>query len=333
MLSCLDNLCRFLRDSSVLSLPRSIRIAEVGPRDGLQSFHRWVDTETKVAMIDLLSALRPSVIEVSSFAHPQVVPHLRDAEQVFERIRRVPGVRYRALVPNARGAQRATACKIDEMLGLITISAAYMRKNQNMTIEEGIAQNLAAFRIAETNGTPFVMALGMAFWCAYEGAIPQERVVEVAERLHAGGVRSFYLAGSLGMEDPAHVNRLFLRLRERFPDAAFGFHVHNLSGMATANILAALDAGVAWLEGAICGIGGGIAMPATLGSVGNFPTEDLVAMLSEMGIDTGVDPAQTVAASREVAALLGIEPHSHRGRGATRDAVRKAAATNSREHP
>jgi len=317
----------------VLSLPRRIRIAEVGPRDGLQSFHRWVDTDTKIAMVDRLSELAPSVIEVSSFAHPKVVPHLRDAEEVFARIRRVPGVTYRALVPNARGAQRAAASRVDEMLGLITISAAYTRKNQNMTIDEAIAQNLESFRIADAHGTPFVMALGMAFWCAYEGAIPEERVIDVTQRLHDGGIRAFYLAGSLGMEDPAHVNRLFLRLRERFPQAAFGFHIHNLSGMATANILAALDAGVEWLEGAICGIGGGIAMPTTLGSVGNFPTEDLVSMLSEMGIDAGVDPEKAVDASREIASLLGIEPHSHRGSGATRAAVRKAAETHPREHP
>jgi len=317
----------------VLSLPRRIRIAEVGPRDGLQSFHRWVDTQTKVAMVDRLSELKPAVIEASSFAHPKVVPHLRDAEEVLERIRRRPGVTYRALVPNARGARRAAACRIDEMLGLITISAAYTRKNQNMTIDEAIAQNLESFRIADAKGMPFVMALGMAFWCAYEGTIPEERVLEVTQRLHDGGVRSFYLAGSLGMEDPAHVNRLFVRLRDRFPGAAFGFHIHNLSGMATANILAALDAGVEWLEGAICGIGGGIAMPTTLGSVGNFPTEDLVAMLCDMGIDPGVDPTQAVAASRDIAALLGIAPRSHRASGATRDAVRKAAATNPREHP
>ena len=110
------------------------------------------------------------------------------------------------------------------------------------------------------------MALGMAFWCAYEGLIPEDNVIAVVRRLHDSGIRRFYLAGSLGMEDPAHVNRLFGRLGDLFPDTAFGFHIHNLSGMATANILAALDAGVQWLEGAICGIGGGIAMPTRLGS-------------------------------------------------------------------
>lgn len=311
-----------------LSLPRRIAVAEVGPRDGLQSFPRWIETDTKVAIIDRLSDLGLPVIEVSSFAHPKVVPHLRDAEDVFERIKRRPGTVYRALVPNARGAERGAKAKVGEMLGLITISATYTRKNQNMSIDEAIAQNLESFRIAEASNIPFVMALGMSFWCAYEGRIPEENVVAVVRRMHDGGVRRFYLAGSLGMEDPAHVNRLFRRLGELFPLADFGFHIHNLSGMATANILAALDAGVTWLEGAICGIGGGIAMPTTLGSVGNFPTEDLVAMLSEMGVETGIDPERTVELSREIATLLDIKPQSHRGSGATRKQVADLAANN-----
>src|ERR1700712_5424148 len=266
-----------------LTLPKTMVVAEVGPRDGLQSFARWIDTDTKVRMIDRLSDLGLPVIEVSNFAHPKVIPHLRDAEEVFERIKRKQGTIYRGLVPNARGAERAASAHVDEMLGLITISATYTRKNQNRTIDEAIEQNLESFRIAEKHSTAFVMALGMSFWCAYEGLIPEENVISVVRRLHDGGIRSFYLAGSLGMEDPAHVNRLFRRLGEMFPKAAFGFHIHNLSGMATANILAALDAGAVWLEGAICGIGGGIAMATPVGSGGHFPTQDLLTMLARMG--------------------------------------------------
>src|ERR1700712_145306 len=246
-----------------LTLPKTMVVAEVGPRDGLQSFARWIDTDTKVRMVDRLSDLGLPVIEVSSFAHPKVVPHLRDAEEVFEKIRRRPGTVYRALVPNARGAQRGAKARVDEMLGLITISAPYTPKNQNMTTDQAIEQNLESFRIAEASHIPFVMALGMAFWCAYEGLIPEDDVIAVVRRLHAGGVTRFYLPGSPGMEDPAHVNRLFPRLGERFPDAAFGFHVHNLSGMATANILAAVDAGVQWLHGGIFGLGGGAPVPRT----------------------------------------------------------------------
>src|ERR1700750_2198706 len=218
-----------------LHLPKEIIVAEVGPRDGLQSFPRWIETGTKVEIIDRLSELSPPVLEVSNFAHPKVIPHLRDAEEVFERIKRRPGTIYRGLVPNARGAERAASAHVDEMLGLITISATYTRKNQNMTIDEAVEQNLESFRISQKHSTAFVMALGMSFWCAYEGKIPEENVLYVVRRLHDRGIRRFYLAGSMAMEAPAHVNRLFARLGEMFPQAAFGFHIHNLSGMATAN--------------------------------------------------------------------------------------------------
>jgi hydroxymethylglutaryl-CoA lyase len=312
----------------VLQLPRTMAIAEVGPRDGLQSFSRWVETADKIRIVDRLTEAGLPIIEVSSFVSPKAVPHLRDAEEVFAKIRRRAGVVYRGLVPNVRGAERAVEAQVGEMLGLITVSATYTRKNQNMTMDEAIAQNLRACRIAQDAGIPFVMALGMAFWCAYEGPIAEEDVIAAVRRLHDGGVRRFYLAGSLGMEDPLHVNRLFRRLADEFADAAFGFHVHNLSGMATANVLAALDAGVAWLEGSICGIGGGTSMPTSLGAVGNFPTEDLVGLLADMNIETGIDAAGIVDASRDTATLLGIEPRSHRGNGATRAAVMKMAASH-----
>src|SRR5215510_284802 len=136
-----------------LDLPKKMLVAEVGPRDGLQSFPRWIDTDTKVEIIDRLSDLALPVIEVSNFAHPKVIPHLRDAEDVFERIKRRPGTVYRGLVPNARGAERAASAHVDEMLGLITISATYTRKNQNMTIDEAIELNLESFRIDETHST------------------------------------------------------------------------------------------------------------------------------------------------------------------------------------
>ncbi len=312
----------------MLSLPQKMTIAEVGPRDGLQSFARWVETADKVRIVDRLSEAGLPVIEVSSFVSPKAVPLLSDAEEVFATIRRKPGVVYRGLVPNARGAERAVQARVDEMLGLITVSATYTRKNQNMTMAQAIEQNLLAFRIADAAGIPFVAALGMAFWCAYEGPIAEGDVIAVVRQLHDGGVRRFYLAGSLGMEDPLHVNLLFRRLADEFAGCAFGFHVHNLSGMATANVLAALDAGVQWLEGSICGIGGGTSMPTSLGAVGNFPTEDLVGMLAEMNVETGIDAAGIVEASREIAALLGIEPRSHRGNGATRQAVMALADTH-----
>ncbi|HYF57450.1 MAG TPA: hydroxymethylglutaryl-CoA lyase [Burkholderiaceae bacterium] len=311
-----------------MHLPSQTLIVDVAPRDGLQSLPRWIDTDDKVWLCDRLSELGVPVIEVASFAHPKVVPNMRDAEEVFARIARRPGIVYRGQAPNARGAHRAVEAGVGEMLGLITASETYTRHNQNMDNERAVEQNVLSFQVADRAGIPFVMAIGMAFWCPYEGPIPEDRVVELVRRFRDAGIRRQYLAGSLGMEDPAHVHRLFSRLYREVPDVELGFHVHNLSGMATANILAALDAGVHWLEGAICGIGGGMAIPDGVGSCGNFPLEDLVTMLEECGVSTGLDPLAVQRAAHEIGERLDIPVRSHRGAGATRETILRKGREN-----
>jgi hydroxymethylglutaryl-CoA lyase len=273
-----------------------------------------------------LTDLGVPVVEVASFAHPRVVPNMRDAEEVFARIKRKPGTVYRGQAPNVRGAHRAIEAKVGEMLGLITVSETYTHHNQNMSNEQAIDQNIQSFKLAEREGIPFVMALGMAFWCPYEGLVPDEAVIGMVGRFREAGIKRQYLAGSIGMEDPAHVNRLFRKLYDKYPDVELGFHIHNLSGMATANIVAAMDAGVHWLEGAICGIGGGMAIPTTVGKVGNFPLEDLVTMLEEMGVDTGLESGEVIRAAHEIGKRLGIAVDSHRGTGCTRADVMRAGA-------
>ncbi|HUP29217.1 MAG TPA: hydroxymethylglutaryl-CoA lyase [Usitatibacter sp.] len=301
-------------------------LVDVAARDGLQSLPKWIPTEDKVWLCDRLTDLGVPVVEVASFAHPKVVPNMRDAEEVFARIKRKPGTVYRGQAPNVRGAHRAIEAKVGEMLGLITVSETYTRHNQNMSNEDAIDQNIQSFRLAEREGIPFVMALGMAFWCPYEGLIPDEAVVDMVGRFRNAGIKRQYLAGSIGMEDPAHVNRLIATLYKKYPDIELGFHIHNLSGMATANIVAAMDAGVHWLEGAICGIGGGMAIPTTVGKVGNFPLEDLVAMLEEMGVDTGLKSSEVIRAAHEIGKRLAIAVDSHRGTGCTRADVMRAGA-------
>ena len=317
----------------MLNLPKKVTVVDVSPRDGLQSFHRWVDTDVKVAMVDRLSEAGFPVIEVTNFAHPRVIPHLRDAEEVMARIKRRPGTIYRTLAPNPRGAQRAVAAKSDEVQALITASEAYNRKNQNMSIEQGVDAAIETFRICDAAGIPVVMAIGMSFWCSYDGRIPEDRVVGLVRRFREAGMRRFYLAGSLGMEDPAHVNGLFRQLRTEFPDIEIGFHVHNLSGMATANILAALDGGASFIEGSICGIGGGIMTPTSMGSVGNLPTEDIVHMLNEMGIETGLSTEAVRDAALDVAAMLDIRPQSYVTAAGTRDQIMEDSKSHARMHP
>lgn len=317
----------------MLNLPKKVTVVDVSPRDGLQSFHRWVDTEVKVAMVDRLSDAGFPVIEVTNFAHPRVIPHLRDAEEVMARIKRRPGTTYRTLAPNPRGAERAVAAKSDEVQALITASESYNRKNQNMSIEQGVDAAIETFRIAEGAGIPVVMAIGMSFWCSYDGRIPEERVLGLVRRFREAGMRRFYLAGSLGMEDPAHVNGLFRQVRTEFPDVEIGFHVHNLSGMATANILAALDGGASFVEGSICGIGGGIMTPTSMSSVGNLPTEDIVHMLNEMGIDTGLSTEAVTDAAHDIAAMLDIRPQSYVTQSGTRARIMEDSRTHARMHP
>jgi len=311
-----------------MHIPKKMLLVDVAPRDGLQSLPKWIPTDDKVWLCDRLTDLGVPVIEAGSFVHPKVIPNMRDSEEVFARIRRKPGVVYRGQAPNLRGAHRAIEAKVGELLGLITVSETYTMHNQNMTNDKCVEQNIQMFRLAERANIPFVAAVGMAFWCPYEGVVPEAQAEDIVGRFYHAGIKRQYLAGSIGMEDPTHVNRLYRRLYDKYPDVELGFHVHNLSGMATANILAALDAGVHWLEGAICGIGGGMAIPSSVGSCGNFPLEDLVTMLEECGVRTGMDAVRVQEAAREIGERLAIEVRSHRGAGATREIIMRKGREN-----
>src|SRR5438128_185256 len=251
----------------------------------------------------------------------------------MERITRKSGIVYRAQAPNARGAERAVAAKAQEILGLITASETYNLKNQNMTLEKGIDSAIATFRVADAAQTPFVMAVGMAMFCAYEGRIREEDVLELVGKLRKGGITRYYYAGSLGMEDPRHVSTLIRMTLDRYPEVEVGFHVHNLAGNGMANIVAALDAGASFIEGSICGIGGGIMTPTTMGAVGNLATEDIVHLLNEMGITTGVSTDDVIAGAWDVARLLDITPRSYVTASGTRAQVMRDGQTYARSHP
>ncbi|MFM1988061.1 MAG: hydroxymethylglutaryl-CoA lyase [Pseudomonadota bacterium] len=308
-----------------LELPERVTVVDVAARDGLQSFGRWVETDVKVALVDRLTDAGFPVIEVTGMARAEVIPNLRDAEAVLARIRRRPDTVYRALVPNARGAQRAAEAPVppDELLGLVVASETYLRKNQRMDTERAVSQAIEAHRIAESAGMSYVVAIAGAFWDIYEGPTPPDKVLALVERFHDAGIRKVYLAGSLGVEDPVRVHALFSRVCERWPGLVLGYHVHNLAGVATANVLAALQAGAAFVEGSICGLGGGIAMPGQLDALGNLASEDLVYLLNEMGVQTGITTEEAVRAARDVARLLGIDPVGHVARCGARSELFK----------
>lgn len=317
----------------MLSLPDKVTVVEVGPRDGLQSLDHWIETDKKIAMIDRLSDAGLPVIEVTSFAHPRVVPMLKDAEEVVARIRRHPGTVYRALVPNKRGALRAVETDIDEILGLMTVSASYLARNQNMTIDEVIEDAGQCFRVADDAGRAFVMALGMSLFCPYEGVISPERTLHCVGRLRNSGITRFYLAASTGLEEPRQVSTLFRLAMDRFPDCDFSIHLHEKMGMAAANLLAALDAGVTTVEGSICGIGGGIVFPGGVGDVGNLPTEDIVNFLNEMNIETGLETEAVLAAARDIARIADIPLASHIGATGTRADITQKGGDAPASHP
>ena len=294
---------------------QKVIVAEVGPRDGLQSFPRWIPTEDKVRRLDLLSDAGLPVIEVTSFAHPKIVPMLTDAEAVLERIKRRPDTIYRALVPNKKGAIRAVESGlVDEILGLLTVNETYLKKNQNMRLDQAIDVASDCFKIAEKANIRFVMAVGVAFFCPYQGRIEDSVALSVVKRLYEKGIRRLYLAASTGMEDPIHVGRVFKAVTDRWPDIELGFHVHERIGMASANMFAALNSGATSVEGSICGIGGGIAMPNGMGDIGNLPTEDIVNMLETSRIETGIEINSIVQAAKEIEQILDLKCRSFVGR-------------------
>lgn len=304
--------------STPLELPPRARITEVVPRDGLQSLDYSVSTDDKVRLVDALVLAGFTSIEVTSFMRPDIVPNLADAGSLMQRLERVPGVEYRGLVPNLRGALRAVDAGVDVLVALITATESYARKNQNRGVEELLQITGEVLEVGRETGTPVEVAIAMAFFDPYEGDTPPEKVEWLVERLLAAGAETLYLATSTGVETPFEVHDLIVRLRDCWPQLDIGLHLHNTNGMALATTLLALSAGVTRFESSLCGIGGGIAMPAGTPPVGNLATEDLVHFLEVLGVDTGLDTATVAACAREVAGILGISPRSYAAVGGTK---------------
>src|SRR6185437_11263243 len=249
-------------------MDKQIFIHDVVARDGLQIEPQWVPTEQKVELIDLLSATGVSKIEATSFVSPKAVPNLRDAEAVMAGIERNPAVSYVALVPNARGAERALAADFAEV-----------------------------FDVARGSGKAITGALATSFGCPFEGVIPERQVIDGVARYVDLGVAGVTLADTTGMANPRQVEALVRRVRERWPELDLALHFHNTRGMGLANVLAGLSAGVVRYEGCLGGLGG---CPFAPGATGNICTEDLVHMLHGMGYATGVDLDLLLAASRRL---------------------------------
>lgn len=297
------------------SLPETVRIREVGPRDGLQNEPEVVSTADKIRLIDMLAATGLKRIEVTSFVRPDVIPQLADADEVLDGISRPDGVSYSVLIPNRRGLDRALERRdrFDEANFFLSASETHNRRNVNRSITESLAGLEETIPIAREAGLRCEGVISTSFGCPYEGDVPVERVLDIALRLAAAGCAEVGFGDTTGMANPLQVRRFFDAARERFRSEGRGdleltAHFHDTRGQAMANVLAALEEGIDSFESSFGELGG---CPVPPGATGNVASEDLVSMLKEMGVDTGVDLERLIAASAEAQRILGRPLGSH----------------------
>jgi hydroxymethylglutaryl-CoA lyase len=291
-------------------LPQTVRIREVGPRDGFQNEPEVIPTPQKVRLIGMLARTGLERLEVTSFVRPDVIPQLADAEQVLTSIERVDDVAYSVLIPNEKGLERALAHRdrFDEVNLFLSASETHNRENVNRSIAESLEGLERVIERAGGEGLRCEGVISVSFGCPYEGEVPPERVFGIAERLASAGCEEVAFGDTTGMANPRQVGEFFAAARERLADVELTAHFHNTRGQGLANVLAALEAGVDSFESSFGELGG---CPVPPGSTGNIGTEDLVSMLEEMGIETGVELPKLIEASRAVQELLGRPLGSH----------------------
>ena len=291
-------------------LPSSVRIREVGPRDGFQNEPETIDTAEKVRLIDMLSATGVGRMEITSFVRPDVIPQLADAAEVLMAARRRPGVSFSVLIPNERGLERALGMRdrFDEVSVFLSASETHNRHNVNRSVEDslvGLEATLAGAGQAELRREGVIAT---SFGCPYEGRVPPERVFEIAERLAAAGCEEVGFGDTTGMANPRQVHEFFAAARERLRGVELTAHFHNTRGQGLANLVAALEEGVESFESSFGELGG---CPVPPGSTGNVGSEDVVSMLHEMGVETGIDLPRLIEASRAAQEVLGRPLGAH----------------------
>jgi hydroxymethylglutaryl-CoA lyase len=279
----------------------SVRIREVGPRDGIQSESAQVATEDKVALIDALSDTGLRYIEAVSFVSPKAIPNMADARAVWEGITRRDGVFYSALVPNRKGAQTAAEVGVDGMQVFIAASDSYNLRNVRKTVRESMSDVAAVVEVARGGGIPVEGTISTAFGCPYEGDVPPDRVVEVTRWMVDAGISSISYGDTTGMGTPRRVREVIAAVRASLPEVELNMHFHDTRGTGLANVLTALEMGVDYFDASIGGMGGS---PYASGATGNVATEDLVHMLDDMDVDTGLDLAKLIDAARFAQTLI-----------------------------
>jgi hydroxymethylglutaryl-CoA lyase len=292
------------------SVPTSVLIREVGPRDGFQNEPEVIATADKVSLIDMLAASGLRRIEVTSFVRPDVIPQLADAEQVLEAITLPAEVSVSVLIPNERGLERALRhrSRFHEINGFLSASETHNEKNVGRSIEASLAGLERMFARAAGEGLRCEGVVSTSFGCPYEGPVAPERVLAIAHRLAAAGVVEVGFGDTTGMANPVQVREFFRAARDALPNTELTAHFHNTRGQGLANVLAALEAGVDSFESSFGELGG---CPVPPGATGNIATEDLVSMLHEMGVQTGIELGRLIDAARAAQGVLGRPLGSH----------------------
>ncbi len=290
-------------------LPKSVRIREVGPRDGFQNEPEVIATADKVRLIDCLSRTGLTRLELTSFVRPDVIPQLADAEEVLRSYTRADGVSYTVLIPNERGLERGLELMrdtgrrlFDEVNLFLSASETHNRKNVNRSVEESLSGLERVIATARGEGLRCEGVISVSFGCPYEGEVPPERVLEIAGRLAAAGCEEVAFGDTTGMANPVQVREFLALARARLGGTELTAHFHNTRGQGLANVLVALEAGVASFESSFGELGG---CPVPKGATGNIATEDLVSMLHEMGVETGIDLERLLGCARAVQEALG----------------------------
>ena len=285
-----------------MNLPSEVTIREVAPRDGFQSLKTFLPTDQKLQIIEALVNAGIQHIEATSFAKPGTIPQLRDATELMSKVPRQKAT-YAAMIPNLKGAQRAIAAKADQLVMVISATESHNQKNVSRSITASLAELDTIFSLAEKNNISVIGAIAVAFGCPYQGNVPRDDVFKLVESFLSKGAHSVILADTSGMATPTRVQQMVGTFRALFSQAELVLHFHNNRGTAMANLLSALMAGATHFDTALGGIGG---CPFVPRATGNLPTEDVVYMLEDMGIHTGIDLETLIQASQLLEKTLGF---------------------------
>jgi hydroxymethylglutaryl-CoA lyase len=294
-----------------MSLPATVKIVEVGPRDGLQNEKTAVPAEIKIGLIERLADAGLRAIETTSFVSPRWIPQLADAAEVYGALRRRPGVAYPVLVPNLQGLERAIAAGVEEIAVFTAASDTFNRKNINASTAESLARIRALAAPALARGVRIRGYISCVLGCPYEGPVAEEQVVAIAQSLFELGCYEVSLGDTIGVGTPVAARRLLWTVAGECGMERLAVHFHDTRGQALANIFACLEAGVTVVDASVAGLGG---CPYAQGASGNVATEDLVYQLEGIGIATGIDLPALVGAGHYICAHLGREPGSRLGR-------------------